>query len=823
MFPPLNMFLNQGARGQAPQTTTTAEDAVENNNEALERVRRAQVIRVGLMLTLFLTMFDTNNNRSAAMSKRAEPPKAAKSAGTERINSIINENSRKLQQPDAFSFPKNVTGLYRGTWQKQGPDSFLLLPADGKNTTSWGVKIVSTLAGSSLVSPPSQGKLLMQLKSLPWENIPDLTYVYGVIRLSGASQRTGDLLYPVQGVFLSTTGQLTMLTSPYSTQKLFLRAPMDNTSTSTIPKRRRRKLFAEEQVPDSPSASTSTSTSLVAKVTGGALTFLQNVRLGLQRRILHDEILAMLPGNFLLGQSDGLDPSSSVRAHRRRLAAEETGGSRTVHVAYGILLTLADTASAAHLDKPDGKSGNSSSSTTTTTTSPSSSYYVEGVGGGLLPATFKSLQQSVLHSVPSGSCQIGVKFKAASLVPNKNDKDIPLLPDVGPNSARLTPQVTNGETFSSSLNGAMDGQNCLNGQHSAGFNMSAQSYHLQVNVVEKKAMSYAVLATAICFAQIGFLVVQLRHAQNPAGTNKMSILGMCSQALIDALICIGHLLLCAAIPGVFFQHLLWVALLKLVAFTVFEMRAVVSIYHARFGQEAAGLDGWVGVRRRLATLHFRFYGALFLAMFATITLRNMPVVIVLLLYSCWLPQIVYNAVAGTRRALHPVYLYGTAVTRLFIPLYVFGCPSNFLTLLLVEAAAFPFSPAACFVLVIWTCLQVGFLTAQDAWGPRFFIPKQFLPQRYDYNRPVPQHLLLRGSSSSEGAASGESGDVEMTQMSGEEDNLECVICYNELVLTRGLYSISPCDHLFHKECLARWMQVKLECPTCRAPLQEEEE
>ena len=799
MLPPLNMFMNQGAT-----TTRGAADEPGENNEAVERTRRAHAIRVGLMLTLFLTMFDTNNNRSAAMSKRTEPPKAAKTASTERINAIINEK-RKLQQP---SFPKNVTGLYRGTWEKQGSDSFLLSPVNGKNTTSW----VVSLSGSSL--PPSQGKLLMQLKSLPWENIPDLNFVYGVIRLSGASQRTGDLLYPVQGVFLSTTGQLTMLTSPYSSQRLFLRAPIGNSTKSTIPKLRR-KLVAEEQVLDNHTASSS----LVAKVTRGALTFLQNMRLRLQRRILHDEILAMLPENFLLGQSDGIDPSSaSANPARRRLAAEETGGSRTVHLAFGILLTLADTASAANLDKPDVRSGNNSS-----TPLPSSSFYVEGVGGGLLPATFKSLQQSVLHSVPSGSCQIGVKFKAAALVPNKNDKDIPLLPDVGPSSARLTPQVTNGETFSSVLNGAMEGQNCLNG-HSAGFNISAQSYHLQVNVVEKKAMNYAVLATVICFAQIGFLVVQLRHAQNPAGTNKMSILGMCSQALIDALICIGHLLLCAAIPGVFFQNLLWIALLKLIAFTVFEMRAVVSIYHARFGQEAAGIEGWVGVRRRLATLHFRFYGALFLAMFATITLRNTPVVTVLLLYSCWLPQIVYNAVAGTRRALHPVYLYGTAVTRLFIPLYVFGCPSNFLTLLLVEAAAFPFSLTACFVLVVWTCLQVGFLTAQDALGPRFFIPKQFLPQRYDYNRPVPHHLLLRGSSSSSSSsAEGAAGDVEMTQTSSEEHSLECVICYNELVLTRGLYSISPCDHLFHKDCLARWMQVKLECPTCRAPLEEEEE
>lgn len=29
---------------------------------------------------------------------------------------------------------------------------------------------------------------------------------------------------------------------------------------------------------------------------------------------------------------------------------------------------------------------------------------------------------------------------------------------------------------------------------------------------------------------------------------------------------------------------------------------------------------------------------------------------------------------------------------------------------------------------------------------------------------------------------------------------------------------TPCNHYFHKDCLVSWADVKLECPTCRAPL-----
>lgn len=32
------------------------------------------------------------------------------------------------------------------------------------------------------------------------------------------------------------------------------------------------------------------------------------------------------------------------------------------------------------------------------------------------------------------------------------------------------------------------------------------------------------------------------------------------------------------------------------------------------------------------------------------------------------------------------------------------------------------------------------------------------------------------------------------------------------------YMFTPCQHLFHTECLERWMEVKMECPCCRQEL-----
>jgi hypothetical protein len=66
---------------------------------------------------------------------------------------------------------------------------------------------------------------------------------------------------------------------------------------------------------------------------------------------------------------------------------------------------------------------------------------------------------------------------------------------------------------------------------------------------------------------------------------------------------------------------MWVSVLKLLLFGIFEMRTVINIYQARFAQDLA-TEGWTGLRRRLATVHLRFYGALFLLMFGGVSLRH---------------------------------------------------------------------------------------------------------------------------------------------------------------------------------------------------------
>lgn len=63
-------------------------------------------------------------------------------------------------------------------------------------------------------------------------------------------------------------------------------------------------------------------------------------------------------------------------------------------------------------------------------------------------------------------------------------------------------------------------------------------------------------------------------------------------------------------------------------------------------------------------------------------------------------------------------------------------------------------------------------------------------------------LLLQG----QGPRDIETGDA----------GVECVICMNPLDVERtSARMVTPCNHFFHPDCLNRWMDVKMECPTCR--------
>lgn len=72
--------------------------------------------------------------------------------------------------------------------------------------------------------------------------------------------------------------------------------------------------------------------------------------------------------------------------------------------------------------------------------------------------------------------------------------------------------------------------------------------------------------------------------------------------------------------------------------------------------------------------------------------------LVFLAFGFWVPQIAYCARHDARQPLRPLYVAGMSLTRLALPLYLFGCPRNLLRV--------AHAPGVCAGLCAWVGLQV---------------------------------------------------------------------------------------------------------------------
>ena len=132
------------------------------------------------------------------------------------------------------------------------------------------------------------------------------------------------------------------------------------------------------------------------------------------------------------------------------------------------------------------------------------------------------------------------------------------------------------------------------------------------------------------------------------------------------------------------------------------------------------------------------------------------------------------------------------------------------------------------------------------------IPARFLPPKFNYHRKVPPSMLpedaeesldkdrlpslgpLASDTADTGKTTGTRNRLKGSRSKSEpltttmtteaiapppSNTLDCVICCNAINHHNHKgYMLAPCDHIFHKDCLIQWMDIKMECPVCRTEL-----
>ncbi|KAJ2956270.1 hypothetical protein NQZ79_g7864 [Umbelopsis isabellina] len=379
----------------------------------------------------------------------------------------------------------------------------------------------------------------------------------------------------------------------------------------------------------------------------------------------------------------------------------------------------------------------------------------------------------------------------------------------------------------------------------------------------KKAINYATLASAVTLIQVFLLIYQMEYTPTPSSVSNVSYWTIAMQSTMDGYFCLLHLTTGVVVQSVFIPFAT-TAFFTFILVSIFGMRYLMVIWriqrpevahreqaaaqnaqqtrnsenqndtagneNAASGRTTAAstLGGLLPVantparpavrtaqdeRREDALLYYRFSSK-------SAFVQNIVVgVLAFTLFSFWVPQIYRNVIRGSRRALSHRYVIGMTLTRLVIPLYYYACPHNILA----------HEPTKwVWVLSAYLILQAAILLVQDLWDPRFFVPERYLPARYNYHPILPADdeeaidIKVVGVNAHEESESSDGS----TKHSPGRDCAICMLPVNPSApgaaglhaLGRANYMVTPCHHLFHTECLEKWMRIKLECPVCRAYL-----
>lgn len=207
--------------------------------------------------------------------------------------------------------------------------------------------------------------------------------------------------------------------------------------------------------------------------------------------------------------------------------------------------------------------------------------------------------------------------------------------------------------------------------------------------------------------------------------------------------------------------------------------------------------------------------------------------------SLWVPQLVRNTQRNSRRAFSWPFMVGQSVLRILPIAYFYLAPNN---MVLSEPDGTAFA-----VLLLWLWLQLVLLLAQDIVGPRYGMPKGWMPEAWDYYRILREDSLEAGglpiglvssptSPSLERVRSLSFGSGERNKSTGMRlRTIDCAICCEVLevpvvkageeadgsivgVMERRKYMVTPCRHIFHSACLEGWLRFRLQCPNCREEL-----
>ncbi|PRT55182.1 Transmembrane E3 ubiquitin-protein ligase 1 [Wickerhamiella sorbophila] len=349
-------------------------------------------------------------------------------------------------------------------------------------------------------------------------------------------------------------------------------------------------------------------------------------------------------------------------------------------------------------------------------------------------------------------------------------------------------------------------------------------------------------AVVLLFSLIGvaaLLGLQMNATRTPSMVTRVSLWSIAISSLVDGQVCIWALLISLGSDVAF--TFIAVSFVAFALTGIFEIRYIEMIYKAQLTEWAATarVDGLPETetpqmpedREVASRVSSRFY--LVSMVFFAVSVLSLEWsnglrwfyerVVLLVIYSNWIPQIILNVRKGSQTVLLPAFVVCTALLRLV--------PVEYFLLYSKNLGHHHYAPNLGWFLMGWQWIQVLLLISQHFFGPRFFLPAHMVQPVYDYH-PILTTDIEHGLNTEEPPVT-EEGPVLEPEENGVVKHVSCAICMNHVdliiceegsppgpaaLVARRKYMVTPCRHIYHTECLEEWMQSQLQCPICRNPL-----
>ncbi|ORX52129.1 hypothetical protein BCR36DRAFT_403896 [Piromyces finnis] len=311
---------------------------------------------------------------------------------------------------------------------------------------------------------------------------------------------------------------------------------------------------------------------------------------------------------------------------------------------------------------------------------------------------------------------------------------------------------------------------------------------------------FTTLATIILYG------IQQKHTPSQPSLSKISGISQIMVSFLNLIVITVNILMGTSVDGYNSTLYITAASFKGISFIFFERIYIMKVIDRYVNVNNSGNSNILLICYWL----FAFVGQIFI-----LTLLNGRLIafyiIMFILYSYWIPQIIYNVKNNAEKPLSKIYLYGMSIVQLYVLVFIYNLDIN------INIDQFNIN--FIYIIIAYTFLQVLILSLQNKYGPLFLIPEKFLPQRYNYHPILP---IYNEKEEEEGEHVDANDTSVSSPLEGIYVNQECAICFTNIVENNKVnnkdYMVTPCHHIFHTECLKHWMNIKMECPVCRAEL-----